>query len=719
LALAPTLATLGHPFALVLGTLEAIWLTSGVRRLRWNPSVLDGLFWLLAGAPLGWLLYHHFGGLPVDLVGLVLLKQALTQLTATTLAVVIVRLHSGHEHPGRAPAHSDRLRALVFNYAFALTVIPLVLTGLGYAVLSAQQATDEMRARMIDATHDVARQTGDFLELHLATLTSAARFLEQAPEHAPALIEEIRRSHPALITLLVTDADGRIVHTAPGEAAVRLRGSSVADRDYFLAVRDRPAPYVSGVFRGRGFGEDLLLALSVPLHDRQGNFAGILEASIEIERVGQRVSESNEPDMRLILADRHGRVIHADPRTGLRPLSDLRQTALSRLLERGFQGPVAHTLDGDGLTPERLHSYGSRCDRFDLLSVAQLPVLSPYKEQRSTYLLIGIILGGVICSAGVLAQVARRRLSSPLEYFADEATRQAQSGGVAQIAPAPGPLPREVQLVFAAFNQLAARLQASYDDLSRTNAELDQRVAARTREADIARQEAEAASRSKSDFVAMTGHEIRTPLNAIIGLAEASAQSTREPATADRLELIRGASQGLLRVVNDLLDLARVEAGKLELALAPAELAALRYNVLGLFGAMADQRGLSLTFELAPDVPPWVTTDLARLQQVLINLVGNALKFTRQGGVHVRIEAQAVNGTRRRIRFVVADTGPGIPIEEQGKLFQPFSQLATASDTHTPSSGLGLMISRRLVELLGGTLQLRSAAGAGAEFFSS
>lgn len=716
-ALAPTLATLGHPFALVLGTLEAIWLTSGVRYLRWNPALLDGLFWLLLGAPLGWLLYHRIGALPVDLVGLILLKQSLTQLTATTLAVVIVRLHSGREHAGWAPARSDRLRALVFNYAFALTVIPLVLTGLGYAVISGRQAEDTMRSRMIDATRDVARQTGDFLELHLATLTSAARFLEQAPEHAPALIEEIRRSHPALATLLITDADGRIVHTAPGEVASRLRGLSVADRDYFMVVRDQPAPYVSGVFRGRGFGEDLLLALSVPLHDRQGNFAGILEASLEIEQFGRRVSESNEPETRLILADRNGRVIHADPRAGLRPLDDLQPTALARLLERGAEGPVAHTTGREGEAPERVHSYASRCDRYDLLVVAQLPVLSPFKEQRSTYLLIGIILGGVICSAGVLAQVARRRLSSPLEYFADEATRQARTGGVARIAPAPGPLPREVQLVFAAFNQLAVRLQASHDELSRANADLDQRVAARTREADAARREAEAASRSKSDFVAMTGHEIRTPLNAIIGLAEASAQSTREPATADRLALICSAGRGLLRVVNDLLDLSRVEAGKLELAVAPAELAALRHNVLGLFHAMAEQRGLSLTFEIGAEVPPAVLTDLARLQQVLVNLVGNALKFTRRGGVGVRIEVQATAGSPPRLRFAVADTGPGIPIEEQGRLFQPFAQLAATGDVHVPSSGLGLVISRRLVELLGGTLQLRSAAGAGAEFF--
>lgn len=715
IAFAPTVLTFGHPFALMLATTEGIWLVLTVRRRRWNPMVADVLFWILVGAPLGWYLYRSIGRLPTELVLLTLLKQGVTQLVFVTVAVVFLQLWPAFR-PTPGTGRVLGLRELVFKYMFVLTAVPLVLAGLGFSVMSRRIAEAEERALMLDATHDATRQVEQFLELHQATLVSAARFIERHPDQAGSLIEEIRRTHPALITLLVADATGGIVETAPGDVRAQLRGSSVADRAYFWVARERGEPYVSGVFRGRGFGSDLLVALSVPLQDETGRFAGIVQASLEIQRFGRSALVTGAAGTEMILADQGGRVIYADPATGLRTLEHLQHTTLRPFLSRRPEELLTHDLVIDGRTQRRVRSYGARCGKFGLLVVAQRPVLAPLNEVQHGYGLIGVIVAGVLGGAILVAMVARRRLATPLEHFARDAEGQAARGVVAEIASPEIALPREVALVFAAFNRLAARLQATHAELRRNNAELDRRVAERTAEAEQARQIAEAASRSKTDFLTMTSHEIRTPLNAIIGLAEGSDSAAVDPALAARLELIRHAGERLLGVVNDLLDLSRVEAGKLELALAPVEIAALSREVTGLLSTLARRQAVALRWDTGAEVPAWVKTDGARLHQVIVNLVGNGLKFARQGSVQVRVDAVSRRAGRVRLRFAVIDTGPGIAPEEQSRLFQPFAQLRGAAEGAMPGSGLGLVISRRLVELLGGTLQLHSEVGRGTEF---
>jgi CheY-like chemotaxis protein len=217
----------------------------------------------------------------------------------------------------------------------------------------------------------------------------------------------------------------------------------------------------------------------------------------------------------------------------------------------------------------------------------------------------------------------------------------------------------------------------------------------------------------------MTGHEIRTPLNAIIGLADAVVEKTADPEAAERLRTISRSGARLLGVVNDLLDLSRVEAGRLDLEPAPTELGALCGEVQALFALRARQQGISLSVERQPDVPLWLEIDGPRLQQVLFNLVGNALKFTREGGIRLLVTVTRDGPAAVGLRFSVIDTGPGIPADQQAKLFQPYVQLPGASRSAVPGTGLGLAISRRLVGLFGGTLALRSTVGEGSEFHFS
>jgi signal transduction histidine kinase/ActR/RegA family two-component response regulator len=721
LSMLPSVFALHHPFALFLAGTEAAWLVVGVRYFRRNAILVDGVFWLVAGVPLGRWWHVGVGDLPHDLAWVVLATHAATGMAAVAVGYFVLRYTTLGARLTGARAEKSTVREVIFNYVFVLSLVPLTFVALGFSLLSRQAAESEARERAFYATRDAVRQIDLFFELHQSALVGLARVLEQSGAGAPVLLEETKRAHPRFLTMLVTDALGQIVQVAPADQLARLQGSSVADREYFRTARDSRRPFVSGVFRGRGFGRDILVAMSVPMFDRAGGFMGIVEASVRVDSLARLASATSaQEQIQLVLADSAGRVIYADEQTGLSSLQRVQDTPLAPALKSGGGlTPFAFDrIDPDG-TRSRVSNRAERCRTVGIMVIAQWPVLNALEGMKTAYALMFAMLIGIIGSAAFVARAAHRRLSAPLEKFSRHTTYQLQSETVAPVPILPAESPHEVNEVYATFNRLAIRLNETHAELRRHNAELDHRVAERTRDAEAARRQAEAANRSKTDFLAMTSHEIRTPLNAISGLAEVVAANPSDPRAAARARTIRDASTRLLGVVNDLLDLSRAEAGKLELRPAPVELGALCADLRALFSLRAEQQGLRLEFAVAPALPLWLETDGPRLQQVLINLIGNALKFTARGGVTLRIDRIPRPGPEIELRFAVIDSGPGIPAEAQARLFQPYVQLAPAPAQAQPGSGLGLAISRRLVALFGGELALRSAPGEGAEFFFS
>jgi len=227
---------------------------------------------------------------------------------------------------------------------------------------------------------------------------------------------------------------------------------------------------------------------------------------------------------------------------------------------------------------------------------------------------------------------------------------------------------------------------------------------------------ADAANRAKSTFLANMSHELRTPLNAIIGMSQLLAEAPDAPAHRELPRSIRRAGQSLLALISDVLDLSQIEAGKLVLHVAPFAPGRLIADVIDMFGPEAQAKSLRLEAVLAPDLPSRFGGDQARLRQVLINLVGNAVKFTERGGV--RIEADVVVGPQgtRLLRIAVADTGPGIRDEDRERIFQPFQQGDDSITRVHAGSGLGLRISGDLVALMHGRIDLSSVLGAGSRF---
>jgi signal transduction histidine kinase len=233
-----------------------------------------------------------------------------------------------------------------------------------------------------------------------------------------------------------------------------------------------------------------------------------------------------------------------------------------------------------------------------------------------------------------------------------------------------------------------------------------------------ARERAETAMQAKSEFLANMSHEIRTPMTAILGYADMLLDESRDPLQTEWLEIIHRNGSHLLDVLDDILDLSKIEAGRMTADSVPCSPMEVVGDVVSLFAETAAAKGLALSQELIGIVPAAVLTDPMRLRQILINLVGNAVKFTERGRIVVTIRVVAAKKQRPipLIAFDVADTGPGIAAESQTRLFQAFTQVDGSLTRKFGGTGLGLAISRKLAEVLGGELTLQSRLGAGSTF---
>ena len=236
---------------------------------------------------------------------------------------------------------------------------------------------------------------------------------------------------------------------------------------------------------------------------------------------------------------------------------------------------------------------------------------------------------------------------------------------------------------------------------------------------EAARVAAESADRAKSMFLATMSHEIRSPMTVIVGMAELLGDTRLDRAQQEYVAGVRGASQALLRIIDDILDFSKAEAGRLTLENAELELRSLVGDVLDLLAAKAQTKGLEIVGEVSPQVPARFFGDAGRIRQVLSNLVENAIKYTQEGEVLVRVERESDENDPVWVRFTVQDTGSGIPSEHHRSVFDVFTQVDGSSTRRTGGTGLGLAIAKKIVLLLGGRIGLDSEPGRGSTFWFS
>jgi signal transduction histidine kinase/CheY-like chemotaxis protein len=508
----------------------------------------------------------------------------------------------------------------------------------------------------------IARSIAAFIEAkeagHVNVLAAYAgrfRFREAIRrKDEPEALGHLRQLHEAFPVLgrpFLADKEGVLWATYP--RAPQLHGRSFADREWYQGVSRDWRPYVSEVTISRRDGEAVVV-IALPIHDVDGRVIGIMGAAQPLDVIRSWLEPIHIPNGDMYVVDQKGRLVFHRLKSGVGHLDDYVDLAVVRRLLAGEEG-VAETE-----TPHEQQVWLSAYRRLPSLGWGLV-----VRREKNAALLRARTVLTVSAGAGLMLIVV-------MAWLGLTAVRHR----------------RQLSQALSALEERSRALQE-------------------------ARDEADRASRAKSEFLSRMSHELRTPLNSTMGFAQLLQTSSLSADDQESVEHILKGGTHLLGLINEVLDLTRIESGRLALSPEPVELLDAVRAAVALVQPLASQRRITLAMEPDGIAGRHVMADRQRLQQILLNLLANAVKYNRDGGeVRLSYEAPASG----RLRVLVHDTGPGISPASLSRLFNPFDRLG-AEQTGVEGTGLGLALSRRLAETMGGSLDLVSHVGVGSTFW--
>lgn len=617
--------------------------------------------------------------------------------------------------PPKAPSFHS-LRWYISVGFLLVGVVPLLLFGAQrISALFADQNTS-IQEKHVPMAESLAQAIYGYLSDQKSALESTALQIESdndssishlndstfKPAHLNQELAAAHSAQPSLLQLYVGNLSGVAVAAAPPTVI----GVDYSDWNYVKQVLNpgRIGPRYSDMIRTSGETSVAAVVIAVPILNSQRGLVGFLAGTVDLSEV-QRLSTFSQigANGQAVVVDRQGRVI-ADPRPDYRlQAKDL--SSLGVFQESlGHDTGVAWYVDPDGNVP-MVAGFGTVPVVGWKVWVSQ-PVsdlraeLSPLILSTLEWLLVAIGL------ALLLGFAAATWITRPVVELRSAAGRIANGDLKTPVTVKERYAAQELRELAQTFNAMALQLSGAYQTL-------EEKVTQRTAELQAANQELARGNKLKSEFLANVSHELRTPLSAIIGFSQILLDGIDGPLNEEQQQdilQVNKSGQSLLGLINQILDLSKIEAGKMELSLERADLPAIVNAVLESMSPLAQEKGLRIDTRFAPGLPA-VEVDPARLKQILINLLSNAIKFTDRG--HIEVMAQA---SGRMVRIAVKDTGIGISADAQKVIFDEFVQGDGSSTRRHGGTGLGLSIVRKLVEMHGGAITVVSEPGLGSTF---
>ncbi|ELS31698.1 MULTISPECIES: hybrid sensor histidine kinase/response regulator [Pseudanabaena] len=479
-----------------------------------------------------------------------------------------------------------------------------------------------------------------------------------------------------------------------------------------------------------------VITASRPVFDSQGNVLAVIAVDISLTDISKFVSTvSLGKSGKIFIVERNANMVASSTNENPFIITDPKQPA-QRLVASDSSQPIIK---------ESTQFLQNKYQKFSLINTPtkdefyqqgerQFLQVTPFKDKYGLDWLIVIVVPesefmeqinantrttiflclGALALALISGFYTSRWISQPITRL-NQASEEITKGNLEQqIQPE---AIRELDKLGQTFNEMSNQLQSSFHTLAQANIQLEQRVEERTAELVEAKKKADNANQAKSEFLANMSHELRTPLNGILGYAQILGRMNSLPEKASQgVNIIHQCGSHLLTLINDVLDIAKIEARKLELAPKAIYLPALIQGIVEISQIRADQKRLDFIYEADRNLPLGIITDEKRLRQVLINLLGNAIKFTNEGSITLKVTPLKINENNTHLRFAVTDTGVGIAPDDLQKLFRAFEQVGDRS-RQAEGTGLGLAISQQIVQLMGGQIQVESQLGVGSTFF--
>ena len=706
-----------HAFGIVPFVVEVIAVAIAMRREK-SVLLFGVLYWLTLGWMLVALLYGGFGDYSSVMLYGIMLKYVLNGMFNVLLGFALFHALRSIKAEPHISFRTNMPQMLVNTGLFiVLFVASVVIYFWLRAVTVELYSQTEKQTKVV--TELIADRTEAHFAQHLIALGAASKQLSADPAETELQrsISAVHALYPEFITLLVTNDRGDIIATSPA-GVLEQQALNVADRDYFYTVKENQQPFISNAFRGRGFGNDPIVAVSVPYYYQQ-RFAGIIEGSLDLTLLAGFDGYSAEQQHYYIITDSTNQVVYASPQFGFDFLDDLSSSRLLHSANNSMMMNLSNGLQDFIMARQTIPSKGWQ--------VITAGSMADYEKQLSKYLFGSMLLLVVLAS---LSSWAIHRLTAKLTTPITELAKKLQqrddpSSLSALTATGTSRYIEELTVLQQSFGLFASRLRETLADLRRSNSVnselnmrlqqanelLEERVQQRTEQLEIALHSASAANNAKSQFLANISHEVRTPLHGVLGLTELLLHDPKAEPFFDKLKLIEQSGQHLLNIVDDILDFAKIESGKLPLKPTDTDIIALISQLLTSYQNRLKSADLSYQLETT-NVPEVLLVDQTRLRQIVDNLLSNAAKFSGSGGV-ITIH---ISYTQPLLSIAVSDTGIGIAPERIEAIFAPFEQADSSTTKTYGGTGLGLTISRQLARLMGGELSCVSRLGDGACF---